>query len=115
VTRMLNEEAIRKKIQDNQTVLFHLHDLSKSLDQEKRSALNRRTAQLTMDYLYNLMILRQPTGMLFSAVEQLRSRGLYPLPCEKYSVKYTWFRRLSKSAIGLFILRHILPFMKRER
>lgn len=115
VTRMLNEEAIRKKIQDNQTVLFHLHDLSKSLDQEKRSALNRRIAQLTMDYLYNLMILRQPTGMLFSAVAQLRSRGLYPLPCEKYSVKYTWFRRLSKSPIGLIILRHILPFMKRER
>ena len=80
-----------------------------------KHALQRRVAQLTMDYLYNIIMLTRSNKMLNEQIEKLHNEGLFPLPKANYSKKYVWFRRLTKSSIGRTILLYTLPFMKQER
>ena len=48
-------------------------------------------------------------------LEELRKKGLFPLPDKDYTSKYKWFRRLSNTKIGLAFLMRTLPLIKRER
>ena len=80
-----------------------------------RLALQRRVAQLTMDYIYNTIMLTHSRKALDSCLEELRQHGLFPLPDRDYTQKYKWFRRMTNSAFGRTILLNTLPFMKRER
>ena len=80
-----------------------------------RLALNRRVAQLTMDYLYNTILLHQSLTTLNAAIDTLRQDALFPLPDRNYTAKYTWFRRLSNTSIGRVLLLHSLPLLKKER
>ena len=45
----------------------------------------------------------------------LRSEGLFPLPDRHYTTKYTWFRRMTNSSLGLSLLMRALPLLKKER
>ena len=59
-----------------------------------RQALQRRVAQLTMDYLYNIIRLTRSRHYLKRKIQELRRLGLYPLPAKAYTAKYTLFRLL---------------------
>ena len=48
-------------------------------------------------------------------LEELRSKGLFPLPDQNYTKKYSWFRRMTNSSLGISILMRTLPLMTRER
>ena len=78
-------------------------------------AMERRVAQLTMDYLYNMMMQSPSTERLEETVQTLRAEGLFPLPDRDYTTKYTWFRKLTNSKLGRRILMNTLPLTKRER
>jgi len=114
ITAKINKTTFNKKRTDNETVLFHLNSLSQTLPPEESIAMKRRVAQLTMDYLYNIIVDTQSETELKMSIERLRQHNLYPLPDKKYSVKYTWFRRIINSKLGFKILLLTLPLLKRE-
>ena len=110
-----DETSIQKRLNDTQTVILHLNRLADTSPQGDKIALQRRVAQLTMDYLYNTILLTRSEKKVNETIDNLRKNGLFPLPDHPYSTKYTWFRRLSNSAIGRKILLTTLPLMKKER
>ena len=80
-----------------------------------RLALRRRVAQLTMDYLYQIIMQTRSAQQLDTRIAMLRSEGLFPLPDEDYSKKYVWFRRMTSTALGRTLLLHSLPLLRKER
>ena len=110
-----DDTSIQKRLGDTKEVILHLNRLADRSPQSDKIALQRRVAQLTMDYLYNTILLTRSEKKLNETIDDLRKDGLFPLPNHAYSTKYTWFRRLSYSAIGRKILLTTLPLMKKER
>ena len=110
-----DETSIQKRLSDTKTVILHLSRLADTSPQSDKVALQRRVAQLTMDYIYNTILLTRSEERLNETLEDLRKDNLFPLPNHPYSTKYTWFRRLSNNAIGRKILLTTLPMMKKER
>lgn len=110
-----DEASIQKRLSDTREVILHLNQLADTSPQSDKIALQRRVAQLTMDYLYNTIMLSRSSEKLNETIDDLRKHGLFPLPDHPYSMKYTWFRRLSNSAMGRKILLTTLPMMKKER
>ena len=107
--------SIRKLLDDHFTVIRRLQKLADTMPQSDRLALQRRVAQLTMDHIYNTIILTRSEQQLDETIETLRQSALYPLPDRDYSTKYVWFRRLTNSRLGRRILLRTLPKMKKER
>ena len=110
-----DEASILKRLSDTKEVILHLSRLADTSPQSDKVALQRRVAQLTMDYIYNTILLTRSEEKLNETLGDLRKDGLFPLPDHPYSTKYTWFRRLSNSAIGRKLLLTTLPLMKKER
>lgn len=110
-----DKQNVLKRLEDNKTVILHLHQMADHLPINDKHALQRRVAQLTMDYLYNIIMLTRSNKMLNEQIEKLHNEGLFPLPKANYSKKYVWFRRLTKSSIGRTMLLHTLPILKKER
>lgn len=108
-------QSVSRRLDDTLRVIRSLHRQEDRLPQADRLAMQRRVAQLTMDYLYNTIVLTRSADELSSRMEQLHQDGLFPLPDRDYSAKYTWFRRLSNTTLGRQLLLRTLPYMKRER
>ena len=104
-----------RRLEDFRAVISRLNTSADRLPVNEKTALQRRIAQLTMDYLYNVIRLTGSRHYLESKIDLLRQEGLFPLPDKDYSAKYTWFRRLSNSNMGLSLLMRIIPLMKKER
>lgn len=91
-------------LDDMEKVIYRLQDVSGRLNHSEKQALERRIAQLTMDYLYNVMRDTHDKEMVHAAMVRLEKRGLYPLPQKAYTKKYMLFRALMQSALGRNIL-----------
>lgn len=104
-----------KRLNDTKDIIRRLNTLADRLPTEDRTALQRRVAQLTMDYLYNVIRQTQSRHYLDRRLEELRQAGLFPLPDRDYTQKYVWFRRLSNSQKGLSLLMRAIPLIKEER
>ncbi len=89
--------------------------MADTLPNNDRLALQRRVAQLTMDYIYNVIIETRSRHYLDRKLASLRSEGLFPLPDRDYTTKYKWFRRMTNSSLGLSLLMRALPLLKKER
>ena len=66
----------------------------------EKYAMERRIAQLTMDYLYSIMKLTGSEKQLETRIERLKAQRLYPLPDRRYTKNYTLFRFLMKSKLS---------------
>ena len=104
-----------KRLCDREGVIIRLHELCDKLPHQDRMALERRVAQLTMDYIYHIIIETHSCKILNERLAQLHDKGLFPLPDSDYGKKYTWFRRMTNSSLGRTILLHSLPLLKKER
>lgn len=104
-----------KRLDDLQQILFRLQRTTDSLPTEERLALSRRVHQLTMDYIYNVILLTRSRHFLNRKLEELHRRNIYPLPNREYTRKYNCFRRLANSGVGLSVLMRIIPLMRSER
>ena len=93
-----------RRLNDMEQIILNLNERADSLPQADREGLQRRVAQLTMDYIYNNIRLIHDSKHLENCIEQLHEKGLFPLPDRNYTRKYIWFRRLSMSKIGRKIL-----------
>ena len=104
-----------KRLNDAKNVLLRLHQQSATLPAAERIAMQRRTSQLTMDYIYNVITLTRSRHYLNRRLEELSKAGLFPLPDRDYTRKYKWFRRMTNSSVGITVLMRVLPLMKKER
>lgn len=106
----------RGKIQqlaDMEHIIFHLQDVASTLPSNDQAALNRRIAQLTMDYLYDTIVTTRSNRRLEYCIKRMYNRGLFPLPEKNYTKKYYLFRKLVNTKIGRTILLYSLPKQKR--
>jgi len=104
-----------RRINDTKGVLLRLNRLADTLPVESRMALERRVHQLTMDFIYNVIVLTRSQHYLERQLKELQLAGLYPLPDRKYTRKYDWFRRLVNHPMGLRMLMRAIPMMKKPR
>jgi glycosyltransferase involved in cell wall biosynthesis len=115
---IMTETNIRwrlKRLNDMKAVINRLNNLTDHLPVEEKTALQRRVAQLTMDYLYNVIRQTRSRHYLDRKIEELRKEGLFPLPDQDYTAKYTMFRRITNSPRGLSLLMRIIPLLQKER
>lgn len=106
---------IEKRFDDILQVIRHLHQIADRLPNNDQLAMERRVAQLTMDYIHNVILQNRSLTATQQRIETLRAEGLFPLPDRNYTKRYQWFRRMTNSRVGLSVLVRILPFMKKER
>ena len=106
---------VERRQHDLLQIIRELNRMADRMPKNDQLAMNRRVAQLTMDYLYLLMMQRTSPAALDNTLQLLRQEGLFPLPNQPYSSKYIWFRRLSSLAIGRKLLLTMLPLLKKER
>ncbi len=92
ITHNKNKRMLVKRMNDMEYVICNLHDISLSLSSEKKHALQRRVAQITMDYIYNIIMITRSSTQLKRRIERLRKKELFPLPDRNYTLKYTLFR-----------------------
>lgn len=104
-----------QRLDDNIQVICRLLSVADSLPVAEKAAMYRRVAQLTMDYIYNVIVTTRSLAHVEKRLEELRTKGLFPLPDKDYTRKYRWFRRMTASRIGLRVLVATLPLMKKER
>lgn len=115
ITTNQNYKHTIKRIDDILQVIKNLHYTADRLPNDDQLAIERRVAQLTMDYLYNTIVLTRSAEQLDARIEDLRQQGLYPLPDRNYTRKYQWFRRMINTRWGRMLLLKTLPLLKKER
>lgn len=103
------------RLDNTVSVIKSLNDKADRMPNNDRLALQRRVAQLTMDYLYNTIVLTRSRQELDTRIDELYAEGLFPLPDRDYSQKYKWFRRMTNSSFGRTVLLNTLPFLSKER
>jgi hypothetical protein len=115
ITTHADESSKNKRLSDIRGVLSRLHYLCDRIPPNDRLAMQRRVAQLTMDYIYQVIMQNRSLQALNDNLETLRQEGLFPLPDKDYSQKYKWFRKMSNTRLGRTILLNTLPLLKKER
>ena len=110
-----DEHHQQKRLDDMKALIHRLHIAADRMPVDNKTALQRRVAQLTMDYIYQVIRQTQSSQTLENEIEQLTAKGLFPLPCQAYTAKYAWFRRLSATKVGRTLLMRIIPLIRKER
>lgn len=114
ITTRMDEAHINRRLADKEAVAVMLREMAPHLPTEQAAALRRRVAQLTMDCLVDVFRLGQSASLwirLSRCVSRLRTRGLFPLPAEPYTLSYYLFARLSASRAGLWLLCRLVPLV----
>lgn len=114
-THQKSEECLRKRFDDSIDTILRLNDKADRMPQADRQAMQRRVAQLTMDYIYNVIVETRDRQFLDQQLAELQKKGLFPLPDRNYTKKYSWFRRMTNSKTCLRMLMLVLPYTKKER
>ena len=81
ITRSNVPEKIKKRLNDTHYVIRQLQLLEEPI-------LERRTRQLTADYLQKTWTLTHSLRELRRRIRELRAEGLLPLPLRRYSMRY---------------------------
>lgn len=110
-----DKELIATKRDDMLGVITRLNELTDQIPIREKLAIQRRVAQLTMDYIYNIILQSRSYSETLKATEALKEKGLFPLPNRDYTMKYKWFRMMTSSNLGLRMLVHTLPYTHKER
>lgn len=114
ITTSTNVRDTIKRLSNFKDIICRLYRTADTIPGDDRIALMRRVHQLTMDYIYKVIIETRSRHYLDRQLKTLKKAGLFPLPDRNYTKKYKWFRKLTNSEIGLSILMRVLPLMKRE-
>lgn len=104
-TNLLNDKETQSLHQDNKLkVILNLQKLLDTIPIAERQAINRRIAQLTMDYLCDCIRINHSLLALNHEIKLLKKYGLYPLPNKEYSKRYVAFCKLIKYQVGRIVL-----------
>lgn len=109
VSHKKSKQNIDDRINDTLKVILSLKNVaSNNKDEKEREAINRRVAQLSMDYIVNVIRLTRSFKRLHENINLLTEHQLYPLPNKTYTKKYVIFNKLIRSKVGRFILMALL-------
>ena len=108
-----NKRTKLEQLADMEHIIFRLQEVANTLHGSDRLALNRRIAQLTMDYFYNTIVTTRSNRHLKESIRRMHTKGLYPLPEKNYTQKYRLFRKLINCRIGRMVLLLTLPKLKK--
>ena len=108
VNKVDDNEHVAKRLDDTEQIIYKLKHKADTLPEMERVAMNRRVAQLTMDYLYQMMKAGVSQEDLDGRVKRLETHSLFPLPDKHYTYKYSLFRLLSKNKISRTIMSKII-------
>lgn len=111
ITRRNDKQTVKQRLDNTRLVILQLYQLCDKLAPADRPAMERRVAQLTMDYLYNTIRQTRSMKTLNATIDDLKQQGLFPLPDRDYSKKYQWFRKLTNTAWGRHLLLCSLPLI----
>lgn len=114
VSHQTSSRAQVKQFSDAEHVILYLDHLANTLPIDDRTALQRRVAQLTMDYIYNVIVKTHSEHQLNKRLEKLRGHGLFPLPDCDYTQKYKYFRKMINHKFGRKILLNTLPYISNK-
>lgn len=89
-----NINKATRRLDDALKVICRLNEISDDMGGNKKVALQRRIAQLTMDYIYNVAV-TFPQELL-QRVRQLQRKLLFPLPLKFYTAKYYIFALITR-------------------
>ena len=103
-TADMSPERLRQRFDDTERVITRLRDTAGTLQGEARQALQRRVAQLTMDYLYNVITLTRDRKQMEEHIKRLRQLQLFPLPVKHYTTRYLLFSLMSTNRFGRQLL-----------
>lgn len=112
ITHKTDAQSKTKRLDDKEKIIYRLKDALDTLPPCEQAAISRRIDQLTMDYLYDVMVKTRSLRQLEARVRRLEKDGLFPLPPKNYTKKYATFQRLSKTRIGRHMLFVGLLFKK---
>ena len=115
ITNLSDTSNQQKRLTDFKAILHRLHIAADRMPIDDKTALQRRVAQLTMDYIYQVIRQTRSRQQLESEIQDLTRIGLFPLPNQAYTTKYTWFRRMSATSVGRAMLFRIIPLINKER
>lgn len=104
ITTTDSPEMKERRLDDVEQILYHLQELAYNLPPKDSEALERRIAQLTMDYLYNIMRLTHSPAILEQRIARLREKELFPLPAKNYTRKYTLFRLMTVNKLARAVM-----------
>lgn len=94
-----DKKGILRRLDDALSIIVKLHDMADTMPTNDRIALQRRVAQLTMNYILNTIRWTRSAKQLETRVANLEAIGLFPLPNRNYSKKYMLFNKLSRSSV----------------
>ena len=115
ITHHKSTQNQQKRLSDLKGIIQRLHNTADRMPVDDKTALQRRVAQLTMDYIYQVAYQTRSRQQLETEISNLTRSGLFPLPDVAYTSKYIWFRRLSNTSAGRALLMRIIPLINRER
>ena len=72
--------SLIRRLEDTRNVIVRLKRLADRMPTADRVAMQRRTAQLTMDYIYNIIVMTRSAHYLERKIGCLGKAGLFPLP-----------------------------------
>lgn len=104
ITHSQTAESKAKRLDDTMQILFRLQHSAHECPEAQRKGLERRVAQLSLDYLVKVIRLTRSMRKLNEAISLLAEHGLYPLPNNHYTKKYTLFKRLVENKAGRLLL-----------
>lgn len=84
-----DKRSLVKRLDDQFDMICRLKEMSNVLPNDERLAVERRVAQLTVDYLVSVIKDARSARQLKTRIGQLERKGLFPLPDKKYNRKYT--------------------------
>lgn len=108
ITSNDSKHWIIRRLNDSEYVILQLHNLAQTLPSQERAALQRRVAQLTMDYLYKIITETHSEHQMETRIARLEKWGLFPLPDKSYTKKYRLFGKIIKNKIGRKVLLYTL-------
>lgn len=104
ITHTADKQQQERRLGDIEKIILHLRNVADTVPDCDKPALNRRVAQLTMDYLYDTAKITRSRKQLDKTIKRLSEAGLFPLPDKKYTHKY----RLFSQMIRIPLLRSLL-------
>lgn len=108
ITTAKDKIVVKNRLDATEEILLRLKDMTASLPLEERLALERRVAQLSMDYIYNIIRNTHSMNELSERVKRMESNDLYPLPKKNYTYKYKVFSTLANTRFGLRLLNTLI-------
>lgn len=113
ITTSKSPRQVLKRLDDTEQVIINLQHTIPSLAMMDGNAMRRRVDQLTMDYLYNTIVLTRSSKELEKRIARLQYHELFPLKQNDYTKKYKIFTKMINSKVGRQILLRTIPLIKR--